>query len=169
MRKLAGLFGFQDMVEARLPLPLVWLGLSGLAPQALCLGLVALSIKGGGAGLWVGLAAGCFYAALILSFLGGMWWMAGLLSGETRAGLYVLAVLPSLAGWGALLPWVLGWHWPVPSLAVLGLLLLASPLADAAIARRIAFPRGWLALRVVMATGLGALTLALALAASIVR
>lgn len=157
------------MVKARLPRPLVWLGLSGLAPQALCLGLVALSVDGGGPGVSVGLAAGCFYAALILSFLGGMWWMAGLLNDETRAGPYVLAVLPSLAGWGALLPSVLGLNWPIPSLAMLGLLLLASPLVDAVIARRTAFPPGWLALRVVMATGLGALTLALALAAALVR
>lgn len=146
------------MVHANLPRPLVLLGLSGLAPQTACLGLAALS----GPGQWLGSAAGCFYAAIILSFLGGMWWMAGLLGGETRAWIYGLAVLPSLAGWAALLPWMLGWSWPVPSLVALGLMLLASPLADGMIARRVAFPPTWLRLRCAMATGLGGLTLALA-------
>lgn len=148
------------MFAPTLPRPLVRLGLAGLVPQALCLAAVALS----GPWQWVALAAGCFYAALILSFLGGMWWMAGLLAGETRAWLYGLAVLPSLAGWAALLPWLMGWPWPEPSLTALGLILLASPLADLAIARRIAFPPGWLRLRVMMAGGLGLLTLGLAAA-----
>lgn len=51
--------------------------------------------------------------------------MAGLLGGETRAWIYGLAVLPSLAGCAALLPWVFGWRWPVPSLLAQGGLTLA--------------------------------------------
>lgn len=149
------------MTRSALPRPLVLLGLSGWVPQAACLGLVMLSEPLG----WTAMAAGCFYAAVILSFLGGMWWMAGLLDGERRAWIYLLAVTPSLASWGALLPWVAGWPWPGPSLVVLGLLLLASPMADAVIARHIAFPHGWLRLRAIMAAGLGSLTLALAAAA----
>ncbi|MFM2301814.1 MAG: hypothetical protein RLZZ84_1550 [Pseudomonadota bacterium] len=146
------------MAQSYLPRPAVLLGLSGLAPQALCVAFVAMS----GQGEWVGLAAGCFYAAVILSFLGGLWWMAGLLGGEARAWIYGLAVLPSLAGWAALMPWVLGWSWPAPSLIALGALLLLSPLVDFAIARHLAFPPGWLRLRIAMAVGLGVLTLALA-------
>lgn len=147
-------------IAPALPRPLVWLGLAGILPQALCLATALLSEPW----RWVALAAGCFYAALILSFLGGLWWMAGLLAGERRGWIYGLSVVPSLAGWAALLPWLLGWPWPGPSLAALGLILLASPLADALIARTIAFPAGWLRLRVMMAGGLGLLTLGLALA-----
>lgn len=146
------------MPQSELPRPLVVLGLAGIAPQALCLGMALL----GGPFHWVAIAAGCFYAALILSFLGGLWWMAGLLAGDRRAAPYVLAVVPSLAAWAALLPWAFGWRWPGPSLGVLGLLLLLSPLADLMLARSIAVHRSWLSLRVTMASGLGLLSLALA-------
>jgi len=110
-----------------------------------------------------GLAAGCFYAAIILSFLGGLWWMAALLSGETRAWIYLVSVVPSLAGWAALLPLIFEWPWPSPSLIALGLLLLASPIVDATLSRHIAVPQGWLRLRVVMAVGLASATLAMAI------
>jgi hypothetical protein len=70
---------------------------------------------------------------VILSFLGGLWWMAALVGKETNAGSYVVAVVPSLAGWGAMLPWCFGWPWPAPSLIVLGVFLLASPLVDRAL------------------------------------
>lgn len=146
--------------HSALPRPLVLLGLAGIAPQALCLALVLLS----GSLRWIGLAAGCLYAAIILSFLGGLWWMAGLLARRTEAWIYGVAVLPSLAGWAALLPWIFGWPWPGPSLVALGGLLLATPLVDRLLARAVPFPPGWLRLRVAMAGGLGLLTMALALA-----
>ena len=63
-----------------------------------------------------------------------------------------------LIGWAALLPWCFGGRWPGPSLAVLSLALLISPLVDRALGRHMAFPAGWLRLRIVMATGLGVMT-----------
>ncbi|RVU07986.1 DUF3429 family protein [Novosphingobium umbonatum] len=145
-----------------LPRPLVLLGLSGVLPQLGCL----LACHIWPEARWFALAAGCFYAAIILSFLGGLWWMASMLAGWRHGGLYALAVLPSLIGWGALLPWCFGWVWPAPSLLVLALVLLASPMVDQrleqALAGRIALPAGWLRLRVMMASGLALLTLALA-------
>ena len=118
------------MSIASLPRPLVAFGLGGLLPQAICLALVVQ----GGPGRWIALAAACFYAAIILSFLGGMWWMAGLLSGLRAGWVYGLAIVPSLIGWAALLPWSAGWSWPGPSLVVLALALalalLASPLVE---------------------------------------
>lgn len=147
------------MTRAPLPRPVVLLGLAGVLPQAACLALVL----SGESQSWSGLAAGAFYAALILSFLGGLWWMAALQAGRSEPWFYALAVGPSLAAWAALLPWVAGWTWPGPSLVALGLMLLASPLVDRAMAQRIALAPGWLRLRVAMATGLGTLTLALAL------
>ena len=62
-----------------------------------------------------------------------------------------------------MLPWCLGWRWPGPSLIVLAMALLVSPLADAALARRMTMPAGWLRLRAIMAGGLGALTLVIGL------
>lgn len=112
---------------------------------------------------WFALSAGCCYAALILSFLGGLWWMAALVGDQKQAGAYIVAVLPSLAGWGAMLPWCFGWMWPGPSLIVLGLCLLASPLVDRALPSAQGLPTAWLRLRMAMAGGLGITTLALAM------
>ena len=148
------------MTVSSLPRPVVLLGLSGLAPQALCL----LLASDGGAYRWFALAAGCTYAAIILSFLGGLWWMAGLLSGLRKGWVYGLSVMPSLIGWAALLPWCVGWRWPGPSLVVLGLTLLASPLVDLVLGRHLPLPAGWLKLRCQMADGLGFMTLLMAVA-----
>ena len=150
------------MPEQPHPRPLVWFGLAGLLPQAAFLALVL----GDGSLRWIALAAACFYAALILSFLGGMWWMAALLGGLRAARYYAVAVIPSLLGLGALLPWCLGRTWPGPSLVALGIALLASQLVDHALAGHIAFPAGWLRLRLAMSGGLGLLTLLVAAAAA---
>jgi len=151
------------MSEQTLPRPLVWFGLAGLLPQSIFLALVLTdsSLR------WIALAAACFYAAVILSFLGGLWWMALLLSGLRSARYYAAAVLPSLFGLAALLPWCLGWTWPGPSLVALGIALLASQLVDRALAGHIAFPAGWLRLRRAMSGGLGLLTLLIAAAAAL--
>ena len=143
------------MPTSTLPRPLVWFGLAGLLPQALCLALVLAdsSLR------WVALAAACFYAALILSFLGGMWWMAALLGNLRSARFYAAAALPNLFALAALLPWCLGWTWPGPSLVALGIALLASLLVDRALADHVAFPAGWLRLRMAMSGGLGVMTL----------
>ena len=146
------------MVTQPLPRSLVWFGLAGLLPQALCLALVL----GDGSLRWIALAAACFYAALILSFLGGIWWMAAMLGGLRSVRHYAAAVLPSLFGLAALLPWCLGWTWPGPSLLALGIALLASLLVDRALADHVAFPPGWLRLRMVMSGGLGIMTLLMA-------
>ncbi len=143
-----------------LPRPLIAFGLAGVLPQAICLALV----YHGGPERWMALGAACFYAAIILSFLGGLWWMAGLLSGLRSAWVYGLAVMPSLIGFAALLPWGWGWNWPGPSLVVLGLLLIASPAVDFALARHMKLPTGWLPLRTIMAGGLGLMTLLIAAA-----
>ena len=148
------------MPEMSLPRPLVGFSLAGLVPQAICLVLVLQ----GGPERWFATAAACFYAAIILSFLGGLWWMAGMLGGVRAGWVYGLAVTPSLIGFAALLPWSLGWRWPGPSLAVLALALLASPLVDFTLARHVALPPGWLRLRVIIASGLGLMTLFIAAA-----
>jgi hypothetical protein len=141
-----------------LPRPLVFFGLSGLLPQAICL---VLGVQGGQQH-WFALAAACCYAAIILSFLGGMWWIAGLLGGVRSGLVYAIAVVPSLIGWAALLPWCVGWSWPGPSLDVLSIALLFSPLIDFRLAKHVVLPTGWLKLRVILSCGLGLMTLLIA-------
>lgn len=135
-----------------LPAPVRLLGLAGIAPQLACI-LLALVSDGA-----FSAAAGLAYAAVILSFLGGLWWMAGLLAGLRDATPYTLAVLPSLIGWWAMLL-------PAGGLVIVALCLLASPLVDRYLARRIVLPVGWIGLRWQMATGLGVSTLVLAMVA----
>lgn len=146
------------MNDDTLPRPVILFGLAGLLPQAICL----LLVIHGGPERWIAQAASCFYAALILSFLGGMWWMAAMLGGLRSGWNYFVAVVPSLFGLAALLPWCVGLLWPGPSLIALGLLLLTSPLVDRSLAQSVPFPAGWLRLRAVMASGLGMLTLLIA-------
>lgn len=145
------------------PLPR-WLGLAGLLPQLAC--LLALWF-GPPDWRYVALAAAWGYAALIFSFLGGLWWgIAAARSGdsaEAHAWLWVAAVVPSLVAFATYLPWVFGWRWPVPSLAVLGIGLLASLAVDHKLGALA--PGWWLSLRRPLSLGLGAMTLLIALAA----
>ncbi len=57
------------------------LGFAGLAPALACLAGVFI---GGGEWRYISLAAGFGYAAVIFSFLGGMWW--GLAAGSGVVG-----------------------------------------------------------------------------------
>ena len=146
------------MPASPLPRTLTLLGIAGWAPQILCL-VVA---QGFASYHSAALGAGCLYAAIILSFLGGLWWMSGLQAGAGKAWILGIAVVPSLFAWAALLPVAVGGNWPGPSAVALGLGLLASPLADRAISRQVPVPPGWLRLRTTLSTGLGLLTLAIA-------
>jgi hypothetical protein len=136
--------------DLALPPAVRLLGLSGILPQLACIGHAVL-FGGSFAG-----QAGLAYGALILSFLGGLWWIAALMSGLRTPMPYVVAVLPSLLGWGAMLM-------PAGGLWGIALCLLASPLMDHSLSRRVALPKGWLRLRWQMASGLGLSTLILAL------
>ena len=137
-----------------------WLGYAGLLPQALAVLLLTdVELR------WTALAGGFGYAALIFSFLGGVWWGIGVSNPQAPRWIYVAAVLPSLIAFAAYLPWIFGWSWPGPSLIVLALLLLVSPIVDHEIALTIALPEGWLRLRRVLSIGLGWLTAMLAVAA----
>ena len=143
---------------APVPALSLWLGYAGLLPQVFAIALVLH----GGSYQWIALAASYAYAALIFSFLGGVWWGVALARPDTPRWAYVAAVLPSLIGLGLFLPWTFGVDWPGPSLLWLGLAILVSPLVD----RMIAYaPKNWLTLRTHLSLGLGGLTLVLALLA----
>ena len=143
--------------------PLVprWLGLAGLLPQ---LAAAAVVFSGDNALHFSALSLGYAYAALILSFLGGLWW--GIAAGRPDAPewLWVAAIAPSLIALGSAVPWALGEPWPGPSMIVLGIALIGALGVDRVIAKRGLVPAWWISLRVPLSLGLGVLTLALGLA-----
>ncbi|MFM9977931.1 MAG: DUF3429 domain-containing protein [Sphingomonadaceae bacterium] len=148
------------MTPFRLPRVAYLLGFAGLVPQALALGLTFSEDS-----LFIGLAAGFFYAALIFSFLGGIWWGVAATSGDAPTWLYPVAVVPSLLAFASGVPWMNGSAWPGPSLAVLGVGILLSPSVDFVLMRLGVIDRDLFGLRVLLSLGLGLLTMALAVAA----
>ncbi|WP_294250727.1 DUF3429 domain-containing protein [uncultured Sphingomonas sp.] len=134
------------------------LGYAGLLPLIGCAaGLVLLPMHHA-----LLLDAGFGYAALIFSFLGGLWWGQGVARGKASPTLFIVAVMPSLVAWGLMLLRLLGWT-TADALLALGIAILVSPVVDLILARGQSVPKGWIALRLQLSTGLGALTLALAL------
>ncbi|WP_372707106.1 DUF3429 domain-containing protein [Brevundimonas sp.] len=141
-----------------LPALAIGLGYAGLLPQLAALGL---AVFGGPEWRFTGLSLAFGYAALIYSFLGGVWW--GLAAGSPVTAprwIWIASVLPSLIALGSAWPWAVGGDWPGPSLIVLGIAIACSIVIDAALARAGLTPPRWLALRLPLSLGLGGLTLA---------
>lgn len=139
-----------------------WLGYAGLLPQVAALVVV---IGGGPAWHFTALVLGFAYAALILSFLGGLWWgLAAQARGPVPSWLWIAAVAPSLVALASTLPWLLAGR-PGLSLGAITVALLASLGIDQRLAATMLAPTWWLRLRLPLSIGLGLLTLALALVA----
>ena len=136
------------------------LGYAGQLPQ-----LFAVILLADPQTRWIPLAGGFGYAALIFSFLGGVWWGVAISNPQAPRWIYTAAVMPSLIALAAYLPWIFGWTWPGPSLLVVGVCLLLSPVVDREMALKLPLPEGWVRLRARLSLGLGALTLMLAAAA----
>ncbi len=132
------------------------LGYAGLLPQAAAFMAV---LKGGPEG-WTALALSFGYAALIFSFLGGIWWGMAFAMPKPPRWIFAMAVLPSLIALVLWFPWMIGETWPGPELIVLGALIAVSPLVDRAIG---CAPQGWMALRWRLSLGLGGFTVAIGL------
>lgn len=141
------------------PLPRIALvlGIAGLAPQ-----VWALLATFREADRYIGLAAGYFYAALIFSFLGGLWWGVAASRKDAPEWLYIAAVVPSLIAFATGIPWMTGAEWPGPSLGVLGMGIFASILVDRTLFKQGLIDRTVLRLRFGLSFGLGVLTLLLA-------
>ena len=152
---------FRDRWTA-VPAPARLLGLAGLLPQ-----LAATLLVVGGPLEWrfTALALAFAYAALILSFLGGLWWGLAAAARQVPDWLYWAAVVPSLFALATCIPWSVGTDWPGPSLVALGLGILASLSVDFRLARMGIAPRWWLGLRIPLSVGLGTLSLIAGLAA----
>ncbi len=132
------------------------LGLSGLLPQ---LAAVALLLTGDPQSRYSALAIAYAYAALILSFLGGLWWGLAARTDSPPRWLWFASVAPSLIALATAWPWMVGLRWPGPSLVVLGISLIAALLVDRALVKADIAPPGWMALRVPLSLGLGILTM----------
>jgi hypothetical protein len=137
-------------------------GYAGLLPQA----FAVLTLIEGKELLWIATAGGYAYAALIFSFLGGLWWAIAILNRTAQDWIYAAAIAPSLIALATFLPWTWGWEWPQPSLIILAVCLIASPVIDYRIAEIVALPEGWLRLRLILSIGLGVLTAILAIASA---
>ncbi len=136
------------------------LGLAGLLPQV---AVVAALLFGGTDVRFLALSLGYAYAALIFSFLGGLWWgLAAAGGGRTPGWVWIAAVAPSLLALATAWPWATGGPWPGPSLMVLGLAIASSLFVDLRLKAAGLTPAGWIALRVPLSIGLGSLTFAAA-------
>ena len=79
---------------------------------------------------------GYAYAALILSFLGGLWWGIAASRPNPPEWLWVAAIAPSLIALGSAVPWATGQPWPGPSLLILGVALIGALAVDLVLARQ---------------------------------
>ena len=131
-----------------------WLGFAGLVPQV---ALAAVAIAGPPDLANAAVRLALCYAALILSFLGGVWWgLAAQPPKRARPWLWLAAVAPSLIAFACLAAWVIG-QAPMPGLAIIGMALVATLAIDAVLAANGWCARGWLRLRTPLSLGLGGL------------
>jgi hypothetical protein len=143
-------------VTRELPSAARLLGYAGLLPQ-----IAAVLAAPDEDTRFIALAAGYFYAALILSFLGGVWWGVAVTRDDAPAGLFTVAVVPSLVAFASGIPWMIGTPWPGPSLIALGFSLIAALIVDRWLYRRGLIGEGLWRLRRTLSLGLGSLTILL--------
>ncbi|GGB25328.1 hypothetical protein GCM10011380_13630 [Sphingomonas metalli] len=141
------------------------LGFAGLLPQAVAVLLIVLARRSVGdlgfvlalTGYWLAM----LYGALILSFLGGIWWGFAMRREAGQGALAGFAVVPSLVALGT----VIAGAWKLPHLpspwpaVVLGSAILLTLLVDRRLAETGEAPEGWMTLRVPLSVGLGGLTI----------
>lgn len=149
----------RDVVDRSPPPAARLLGFAGLVPPiAVVAALVLLPPDVA----FPATALGYAYAALILSFLGGLWW--GLAAAKAGPGwVYVAAIVPSLFALATAIPWAIGLAWPGPSLAALGLAIFGSLIVDRRLVSLAIAPAWWMTLRLPLSAALGTLTLLTAL------
>jgi hypothetical protein len=133
--------------------PLI-LGYAGLFPQIAAVATCFFAAESD-----VGPMFAFAYAALILSFLGGIWWGFAMRSGRDQGRIATLAVLPSL--FGALLILLSIAH-VLPlglALVLMGSAVITTLLIDRRLVESAHAPTGWMTLRVPLSIGLGGLTI----------
>lgn len=129
------------------------LGFAGLLPQLFAVLLIGTRLD---AGLGTLLAFG--YAVLIVSFLGGVWWGLAMQDGRGQHRLAMIAVGPTLVGFGLMIARLLGLRSDL-ALVLLGIVVLLTLLIDRSLVAEDQAPPGWMGLRIPLSLGLGALTI----------
>jgi len=138
------------------------LGFAGLLPAFAAACLIAV-------GRGEAVVVAFLYPALILSFLGGIWWGFAMRRTHRQAGLALLAVVPSLVAAALLIVGLLAVVVPVApvasgavagwSLVLLGVAVILTLPVDRHLVRTGEAPAGWMRLRVPLSLGLGGLTI----------
>lgn len=133
-------------MTTKVPLAALLLGFAGLIPPLVLTGVALFEI-----GLFAPSTPGFVltYAAVILSFIGGSWWGFASVARRPNWLLLGIAVVPALAGWGAIFSFQ-------PPAALFGLAgaLVASLAVDALLVRGRLAPAWWMRLRVPLSLGL---------------
>lgn len=140
-----------------------WLGFLGLFPQAAALLVVLMDEP---RTLFSAQALAFAYAALIFSFLGGLWWGLATAAKDPPRWLWVAAVSPSLLALASCIPWATAGAWPGPSMVLLGIALIGSLAVDRRLTALEIAPPWWMRLRAPLSVGLGGLTMVLGFLAS---
>ncbi len=159
MLVLGNTLGYLPDMLNDIPMAPRLLGLVGLLPPIF---LTLAALLGPPEWQWSALAVAYAYAALIFSFLGGVWWGLATAHKQAPGWIYVAAVLPSLIALVSYVPWILGWSWPGPSMLLLGLCIIGSPLVDRQLAAAGIESQWLLTLRWILSLALGLLTLTMA-------
>lgn len=136
------------------PVSALLLGYAGLLPPIIS---IALGLSDPFFGV-ITLILAVLYAALILSFVGGMWWgaVAARVTGAGLALWLAVAVIPSLVALAATATFFIS---PISGAAILAAGLLASLAVDMALIRAGHVPPWWMKLRVPLSVGLAILAL----------
>lgn len=130
------------------------LGYAGLLPQVAAAATCAFDQTG-----TTGAMFAFGYAALILSFLGGIWWGFAMCVRRDQGRIACLAVAPSIVA-ATLILFSVGGIVSLPlALVLLGSAVLLTLLVDRRLTDSGMVPDGWMALRVPLSIGLGGVTI----------
>lgn len=129
------------------------LGFAGLIPQ-----LVTILLIVSGLDPALGALAAFLYAAMILSFIGGIWWGFAVGRGAGQASVAAISVMPTIVAGLFILARLLGM--PVSwALVALGSAIMLTLLIDRALVKDGRAPRDWMTLRVPLSLMLGSMTI----------
>lgn len=132
------------------------IGLAGLLPQAVA---VILIVTGRGAfGFWAGVLLALAYGAIILSFVGGVWWGFAMRRDAGQAALAAISVIPSLVAL-ALVIAAAATGLAHLALIALGVAIALTLLVDRYLVATGEAPAGWMRLRIPLSLGLGLITI----------